>query len=102
MLFARLMPIKHAARHKIIFNNILPIALNKLPCSIRANVSREKVENVVNPPSTPTNMAIRISSETLTRSINTNDKNPINKEPTTFTIKVPYGKLAPNHCADCT
>ena len=29
-------------------------------------------------------------------------KNPINKEPTIFTIMVPYGKSAPNHCADCT
>jgi len=68
---------------------------------MRLSVSKEKVENVVKPPSTPTKIAKRTSSETVTRSSSKKDKNPISNEPKTLTNKVPYGKEASNQCADC-
>lgn len=101
MARARLKPIIQASKHRPTLKKIFPTALIKLPCCIKFKVSNEKVEKVVNPPNTPTKIAIRTSSETLMRSSRVKDRKPINNEPTTFTSKVPYGKVAPNHWVDC-
>ncbi len=97
MARAKLKPRKQANKHAPTFKNIFPAALSKCPCKIRFKVSNEKVENVVKPPKSPTNIANRTSSETLTRSIKVYERKPINNEPITFINKVPYGNELPNH-----
>jgi len=89
MARAKLKPRKHANKHNPTFKSAFPIALIKLPCRIRFNVSKEKVEKVVKPPKTPTKIAKRTSSDTVMRSTSAKDRNPINSDPTIFTSKVP-------------
>ncbi len=90
------MPIKHAAIHITILKRMLLIALKKFPCWIRFKVSSEKVENVVNPPSSPIVIANRISTDTTIRSMRIIDEKPINRDPRILTIIVPYGNLIPS------
>lgn len=89
MARARLKPRKQASKHNPTLKSTLPTALIKLPCRIKFKVSKEKVEKVVNPPNKPTKTAKRTPSDTIMRSTNANDRNPISSDPTIFTSKVP-------------
>ena len=59
------------------------------PALNNANVSNEKVENVVKAPSNPTNNADRHSTDTAIRSTNMTNSKPIKSEPSAFTTSVP-------------
>src|ERR1700722_6379720 len=77
---------------------ILDKAANHLPSAIKRKVCRLKEENVVNPPQTPTTSNCVNAMERLLFDMCTRrpEKMPTRMEPTTFTKRVPKGKVSPN------
>lgn len=92
-----IVPSQTANKHKIMLKIILIIPSFIISFSKRWNVSMENAENVVKPPKNPINTRLLSSGPIPSNRINRSvERNPINREPTTFTIRVPYGKSLPN------
>ena len=82
-------PNQVAAKHKATLKNIFKAARVNSPDSSRDKVSREKVEKVVNAPKKPIMITPRHSADNTLRSKIKVKNKPINKEPSTLTVKVP-------------
>src|SRR3989344_8716896 len=77
-------PTHVAPTHSTRLPSMLANALNHAPCSIRLKVSMENDENVVKPPRTPIRMPARHTALSLIRSMNSTNRKPIARQPSTF------------------
>jgi len=74
---------------KATFEKIFKNASRKSYSFNKFNVSKEKVENVVNPPQNPTVRNTLTKGEISSFSLNPNMIMPIRRQPMKFTAKVP-------------
>src|SRR6266581_2264664 len=98
---ARAWPAQTETKHSTIDAPMLPPARNHSPSFNKLSVCRLNEEKVVNPPQIPTITNWRVVEPTKTRPSGpvSAAKNPMMKEPTTFTMSVPHGNVAPKYLA---
>src|SRR3989344_1595785 len=82
-------PIQVALTHNTRLPLMFATALTHAPCSIRLKVSMENDENVVKPPRTPMSIPARRTLLSLSRSMNSTNRNTTARQPSTLTVRVP-------------
>ena len=97
MACAAMWPSHTAIRHAIREPNALAADISHCPSRARSRLCRLSVENVVKPPRNPVMKKCRwvASLYNLPSGPVSVAKNPMMKQPITFTAKVPHGKFSP-------